>query len=241
MRHHVSTRTVAGRPRRFESVLVGIVAIVTSPPQDAPTDMAYARMLAHSGVEEVLELRGRVGFMAFHGGSLEAVTDLVATAAADASGASLYCVRQPPDLRWHIPSTAVSPRASGRLARFLDHVEVAVAIHGYGRSGYWTTLLAGGANRALAAHVAGYVRSALDGYEVVEDLERIPVRLRGVHPDNPVNLPAHGGMQLELPPRVRGIGPFWDGHPFRCAGRLAPDTEVLIEALATAARAWPAG
>ena len=38
-----------------------------------------------------------------------------------------------------------------RLAEFIDHVDVAVAVHGYGAEGYWTTLLLGGRNRRLGA------------------------------------------------------------------------------------------
>ena len=85
--------------------------------------------------------------MAYHGGSLEEVTDVVATAAAEKAGASLYAVVQPPDFRWHIPSTEVRPEHSAALREFLDHVEVVVTVHGYGREGFWTTLLLGGQNR----------------------------------------------------------------------------------------------
>jgi phage replication-related protein YjqB (UPF0714/DUF867 family) len=44
----------------------------------------------------------------------------------------------------------------------------------------------------------------------------MPSTLRGVHPDNPVNRPRAGGVQLELPPRIR----------------RDPDVSVLIETLA---------
>src|SRR3954451_21568862 len=103
----------------------------------AITDLAG--LLATPGVEEVLELRSRFGFMAYHGGSLEEVTDVVASAAAERSGASYYGVLQPADLQWHIPSTKVDPDQSANLRAFLDHVDVAVTVHGYGRQGYWTT------------------------------------------------------------------------------------------------------
>jgi hypothetical protein len=72
------------------------------------------------------------------------MTDTIAAAAADRAGASLYAVRQPPDLRWHIPSAEFDPRHSPALAAFLDHVEVAIAVHGYGRPDRFTTLLLGG-------------------------------------------------------------------------------------------------
>jgi phage replication-related protein YjqB (UPF0714/DUF867 family) len=117
------------------------------------------------------------------------------------------------------------------LAAFIDHVDVAVAVHGYGAEGYWTTLLLGGRNRALAAHVGSALRTELTdhGYDVVDDLEAIPSRLRGVHRANPVNLPRNGGVQLELPPRVRGTSPM-----------SKPEyTEALITGLAAAASTWP--
>ncbi|HEY8527726.1 MAG TPA: poly-gamma-glutamate hydrolase family protein [Acidimicrobiales bacterium] len=161
-------------------------------------------LLDHPGVEEQCELRSRFGLLAFHGGSLERGTDAIALAAADQAGASLYVVRQPPDLRWHVPSTAFDPAASPALAAFVEHVRVAVAIHGYGREGMWTTLLLGGRNRPLAATLAAALRRRLGaGFEVVDDVQAIPDGLRGQHPRNPVNLPAGAGVQLELPPRVR--------------------------------------
>ena len=70
----------------------------------------FAELLATPGVEEVCELRGRFGFMAYHGGHLEEMTDVIARAAAERSGASYYGVHQPKGLDWHIPSIKVSPR-----------------------------------------------------------------------------------------------------------------------------------
>jgi phage replication-related protein YjqB (UPF0714/DUF867 family) len=196
----------------------------------------FAGLLATPGVEEVVELRSRFGFLAFHGGSLERMTDVVARAAAERAGASCYAVLQPPDLRWHLPSTRFSPTGSSALARFVDHVEVAVALHGYGRAGRWTSLLLGGSNRGLAAHVGRSLRAALPDHEVVTDLAAIPPELRGLHAANPVNLPAGGGTQLELPPRVRGLTPHWEGWS---GPGLPPPTEALVTALAEAAAAWP--
>ncbi|MGH9136393.1 MAG: poly-gamma-glutamate hydrolase family protein [Acidimicrobiales bacterium] len=163
-----------------------------------------AELLAHPGVEEECILRGAFGLMAFHGGNLERGTDDIAAAAAARAGASLYVVRQPPDLRWHVPSVAFDPTASAALAGFLDHVTAAVAVHGYGREGMWTTLLLGGRNRPLAARLGAALRTSLgDGFDVVDDLTAIPMQLRGLDPRNPVNRPVLAGVQLELPPRVR--------------------------------------
>jgi phage replication-related protein YjqB (UPF0714/DUF867 family) len=192
-----------------------------------------AELLGHPGVEERCELRSRFGLLAFHGGSLERGTDAIAVAAADRADASLYVVRQPPDLRWHVPSTAFDPADSPRLAAFVAHVEVAVAVHGYGRKGMWTTLLLGGRHRALAADLGTALRARLgDGFTVVDDLAAIPERLRGQHPRNPVNLPPARGVQLELPPRVR---------PGTGAPTYRPDYEAaIVDALAAVATAWAA-
>lgn len=198
--------------------------------------MSFAELLAHPGVEEVVELRSRVGFLAFHGGNLERVTDDIARAAAARAGASVYAVVQPPGLRWHIPSTKVTPDESPALARFLAHVDVAIAVHGYGRQGLWNTILLGGTNRSLAGTVARALRPLLPDHDVVDDLDRVPTELRGLHRHNPVNRPAGGGVQIELPPRVRGLTPAHVNTP-RIDGRV-PVTEMLIDALAGVARSW---
>jgi phage replication-related protein YjqB (UPF0714/DUF867 family) len=192
----------------------------------------FAELLQMPGVVEDVRLRSRVGFMAIHGGSLERRTAELATMAADRAGASLYAVRQPEDLRWHLPSHLVGPGGSSGLAQFLDHVEVVFSLHGYGRAGYWTTVLVGGCNRAVAGRTAGALRAALPDYSVIDDLESIPEGLRGLHPMNPVNLPRRGGVQLELPPRVRGLGPHWRMLP---DGQIAPPVDALVEALAALA------
>ena len=197
--------------------------------------ISFEDLLAEPGVEEVLALRSRVGFLAFHGGSLERMTDVVAIDAAERSGASVYAVVQPPGLRWHIRSVDVTPDASPALAAFVDHVDVAIAIHGFGREGFWTSLLLGGRNRELARHVGMHLRGSLPDYAILDDLEDVPVELRGLHPRNPVNLPRGGGVQIELPPRVRGTTPHWDGWegPGHC-----PPLEALVAGLATAVQTW---
>jgi phage replication-related protein YjqB (UPF0714/DUF867 family) len=167
-------------------------------------DGMFAELLAWPGVEEVCELRGRFGLLAFHGGSLEVGTDVIAAEAARRSDASVYLVRQPDDLRWHLPSVEFDPAASAALGAFVDHVDAGVALHGYGREGMFTTLLLGGRNRRLAADLRTALEARLgDGFVALDDLERIPLALRGQHPLNPVNRLRGGGVQLELPPRVR--------------------------------------
>lgn len=198
---------------------------------------AFAELLATEGVEEVCELRSAVGVMAYHGGSLEVMTDVIATAVAERTGASYYGVHQPPGLERHIPSTRFDPQTSPRLAAFVDHVHTVVTIHGFGRRGYFTTLLLGGQNRELAEHIGRSLRTHLPAYEIATDLERIPVELRGLHARNPVNLPPRRGVQIELPPRVRGTTPlFWDWE----GPGLPPHTARLVDGLVEAISTWPA-
>lgn len=188
-------------------------------------------MLAHPGVDEELTLGSRTGVMAYHGGNLEVGTDAIADAVAERTGASRYVVRQPDDLRWHIPSKAFRPAESERLAAFFDHVDRVVTIHGYGRWSMFTTVLLGGRNRTLAARIASHLRRSLPSYEVIDHLDDIPKALRGVHAANPVNVPAEHGVQIELPPRIRGNGPFWHGWD---GGWPTPHTEDLVDGLVAA-------
>jgi phage replication-related protein YjqB (UPF0714/DUF867 family) len=90
----------------------------------------FDELLRHPGVVEESELRSPFGFLAIHGGSLERGTAEVARDAADRAGASLYAVRQPENLRWHIPSALVDPSRAPALSAFLEHVELVVSVHG---------------------------------------------------------------------------------------------------------------
>ena len=189
-------------------------------------DLVFADLLAHPGVTERVELRSRFGFMAIHGGSLERGTAEIAVEAAARSGASLYTVEQPEDLRWHLPSHLVIPEGSPALAGFLDHVDLVVSVHGL-RTRWRTGRACCSAARTASSPRGSPVvlRAGLDGYEIVDDLDAIPEGLRGLHPENPVNRTRGGGVQLELPPRVRGLGPKGSSN----------HVEALVDALAQAA------
>ncbi|MFP5486795.1 MAG: poly-gamma-glutamate hydrolase family protein [Acidimicrobiia bacterium] len=193
---------------------------------------SFADVLAMPGVREESALRGRIGFMAYHGGGLEEMTDVIARQAADAAGASYYGVVHPPGWELHLPSTRVTPDESAALADFLGHVDAVITVHGFGRRSLLTSLLLGGRTRELARHVGGHLRTHLPAYDIVDDLDRIPTELRGVHERNPVNLPAGGGVQIELPPRVRGSSPLW----WDWEHGLVPHTRALVAGLAEAAR-----
>jgi phage replication-related protein YjqB (UPF0714/DUF867 family)/gamma-glutamylcyclotransferase (GGCT)/AIG2-like uncharacterized protein YtfP len=207
-------------------------------PQPVPSStssgpQSLTELLAEPGLVETSVLRSRFGFLAIHGGGLERMTDVIAERAAVAADASVYLIRHPDQYPHHLPSARFRAEESARLAEFLDHVEVAVSLHGYGRFGRSTQLLAGGGNRELAEHLARHID--VPGYQVITDLDAIPSELRGLHPDNPVNRMSGGGAQLELSPRVRGLSPR---SPMADDDGLSRATSTLVTGLVAAARSW---
>ena len=201
------------------------------------SEPTFAELLAMPGVVEQCELRGSFGFMAYHGGALEETTDVIACEVARRCDASYYGVLQPESLQLHFPSITVTPDQSPVLESFLAHVDTVVTVHGFHRVAMRTSILLGGRNRDLAAHIANHLRGALPEYELIDTLDRIPIELQGLHQRNPVNVPRHSGVQLELPPRARGVGPFWAEHQ---GAELVPHTRALIDGLVAAVDEWTA-
>ena len=197
--------------------------------------MNLSELLAYENVSEECELRSSFGFIAFHGGELEEMTDIIASRAAERAGASYYGIQLPDNLEWHIPSHKVTADQSPQLASFLSHVNIVVTVHGFGRAGFFTSLLLGGRNRRLASHLGSSLREHLPAYTIIDDIDGIPNNLRGLHQDNPVNVVEHAGVQLELPPRVRCSSPLW--WDWEGPG-LTPHTERLIDALVHCATTW---
>jgi phage replication-related protein YjqB (UPF0714/DUF867 family) len=194
--------------------------------------VAFVDFLAHPDVteEQVLAPPRRglaVGFLALHGG-LEPATAEIAVAAAGRAGASWYAIVQPDHLKRHVPSHEHDPEDAPLLAGFLDHVDVVISVHGY-----WghleDALLVGGRDRELAAALGARLRDALPEYRVVDDLDAIPRRLRGVDPRNPVNRVPRG-VQVELPHPVRAVGPYGLGE---AGARRREHADALVGALAT--------
>jgi phage replication-related protein YjqB (UPF0714/DUF867 family) len=170
-------------------------------------------LLASPGVCERSFAGSRVGVCALHGG-LEQGTAEIAEAVARRAGASFYAVVQPDDLHWHVPSHRYDPALSDGLRSFLDRIDIVISVHGFGGvrdvDDRWTTALLGGTNRELAADLERALSAALPEYRWIADLDVIPKHLRGLHPANPVNRVCCGGVQVELPPRVRRAGPDYD-------------------------------
>ena len=149
---------------------------------------------------------------------------------------SYYAVLHPDD-SLHVPSKFIDPAHSAKLSAFVDHVEVAIAIHGYGRHDNMFRVLLGGINRAFAAHIAAHLEPALPKYEIVTDLAAIPRELAGQHPHNPVNRVRDGGVQIEVPAALRWHYDHkqWSDTPG--VGR-APQVDVFIDALSRAVDGW---
>jgi phage replication-related protein YjqB (UPF0714/DUF867 family) len=189
--------------------------------------MDLAEVLALPGVEEICELRSAVGFMALHGGSQDRGTHEIASRAAQRSGASYYAIVQPRDLRVHLTSRRHDPQQSEAMQVFLGHVEVAISVHGFGRDGFsfyidpgcnpvieaygparrgrqtgpLRGIIVGGLNAPLVDMASRLLRDRLPGYHAGSEHVRL-----GFDPRNPVNLPSAHGVQIELPPALRGIG-----------------------------------
>ncbi len=200
--------------------------------------MELSELLTYDGVTEECVLRSRFGLMAFHGGALEEMTDTIAREVAERCNASFYGIQLPDNLEWHIASQRITADQSPVLAEFLQHVEIVITVHGFGKQGFFTSLLLGGRNRRLAQHLGAHLRHHLPNYKILDELDDIPEYLRGLHQDNPVNVVQHAGVQLELPPRVRGSSPIW--KDWKQPG-FVPHTESLVSALTDCIRSWELG
>jgi phage replication-related protein YjqB (UPF0714/DUF867 family) len=191
--------------------------------------MDLAELLNLPGIGEECILRSTVGFMALHGGSQDRGTKQIARRAAEQAGASYYAIVQPPGLRVHLTSRLHDPDQSAQLRAFLEHVYVAISVHGFGRDSFalWLDtdrgliiepygpavrgrqtgplrgIIVGGLNAQLVDAARTLFHGRFDGYHVADERVRL-----GFHPDNPVNLPSAHGVQVELPPGLRGIGDF---------------------------------
>ena len=217
--------------------------------------MDLAELLTMPGVREECILRSKVGFMALHGGSQDRGTDQIARRAAEQAGASYYAIVHPSGLRVHLTSRLHDPEHSAQLRAFLEHVEVAISVHGFGRDGFalWIDpargliiepygpavrgrqtgplrgIIVGGMNGQLLDAARELFHRRFPGYHVADERVRL-----GFHPDNPVNLPSANGVQVELPPGLRGIGDFGETLVPRQDGLVSEVVAAFVE-LATLA------
>jgi phage replication-related protein YjqB (UPF0714/DUF867 family) len=220
-----------------------------------PEDVDLAELLVLPGIREECVLRSSVGFMALHGGSQDRGTEQIAERAAEQAGASYYAIVQPSGLRVHLTSRRHHPDHSALLRAFLEHVRVAISVHGFGRDGFalWIEagrglviepygpartgqqtgplrgIIVGGLHSDLLRAARALLHDRFEGYHVADERVRL-----GFHPDNPVNLPSAHGIQVELPPGLRGIGDFGETLVPRQDGVVTEVVAALVE-LATRA------
>ena len=198
-----------------------------------------------AGASELVHVAGPVGILALHGGGIEPGTETLARAVGRETGASFYiCAGRLPrgNLRLHRPSPYDDSELTAALRRFLDHVQLAISIHGHGRAE--ETVFLGGLNDTLTARLAQLGRSALPRYGWVSDRAAIPLGLRGQHPRNAVNLPPDRGVQMELPRSLRETRTSAEGRPLEPTGDSLILARVLShlvrEATAACGRgSWP--
>jgi phage replication-related protein YjqB (UPF0714/DUF867 family) len=212
--------------------------------------MDLAELLKLPRVSEECVLRSAVGFMALHGGSQDRGTDQIASRAAEQAGASYYAIIQPAELRVHLTSRLHNPDHSARLRAFLQHVDIAISVHGFGRdsfalwidperglviepygpairgnqSGPLRGVIVGGRNIELLKVARQLLHDRFAGYHVADERVRL-----GFHPDNPVNLPSGRGIQVELPPGLRGIGDYGEHFAPRQDGVVTEVVAALVE------------
>ncbi|MBF6557638.1 MAG: poly-gamma-glutamate hydrolase family protein [Acidimicrobiales bacterium] len=212
--------------------------------------MDLAELLTLPGVREECVLRSNVGFMALHGGSQDRGTDQIASRAAEQAGASYYTVVQPAELRVHLTSRRHNPEHSALFRAFLRHVDISISVHGYGRDGFalWIDpdrglviepygpairgnqsgplrgIILGGLNVDLLSAARQLLHKRFADYHVADGRVRL-----GFHPDNPVNLPSARGIQVELPPGLRGIGEFGEDPVPRHDGVVTEVVAALVE------------
>ena len=212
--------------------------------------MDLAELLTVPGIREECILRSNVGFMALHGGSQDRGTEEIARRAAERAGASYYAIVQPFGLRLHLTSRLHDPDHSPRMRAFLDHVDVVISLHGFGRDGFalWFDagrglviepygpavrgqqtgplrgIIVGGLNAELLDQARELFHRRFEGYHVADERVRL-----GFHPRNPVNLPSAHGVQVELPPGLRGIGDFGETLLPRQDGVVSELVAALVE------------
>ena len=199
---------------------------------------SFTELLSSPEITEEIEIRSSFGVCALHGGGLERATEAVARDVAENTDSSYYAVIQPEGSRIHLSSKYFDPNHSLKLGQFLERIDTVISIHGYGKEDDFWALLLGGSNRELAYHLAGSLREVLpEEYRVVDQIDSIPPPLRGIHPDNPVNFPINGGVQIEIPPGLRWNREynFWsdaDGTP------RSEDLNKHIKGLVSGINTW---
>jgi hypothetical protein len=102
------------------------------------------------------------------------------------------------------------------------------------QSGPLRGIIVGGLNAELLEAARLLFTDRFDGYRVADERVRL-----GFHPANPVNLPSGRGIQIELPPGLRGIGAFGEQFVPSQDGVVTEVVAALVELAGTAAALLP--
>jgi len=186
-------------------------------------------MAGSSDTSEHLHLGSSLGLVAIHGGGIEPGTEEIARFVAYHSGASLYVHAgrlSTGNLSLHRPSHRMKLEDRPLVMQFINHVNMAISIHGHGRNERCAYV--GGLHQTMVHQFVEVAQAALSQYEWISNPESIPPEIRGQNPNNIVNLPPAQGMQLELPRDLRRTKPTPDGRKLEPAGDALVLSRLLV-------------
>ncbi|OLZ70285.1 hypothetical protein AV521_14100 [Streptomyces sp. IMTB 2501] len=147
-----------------------------------------------------------IGLLALHGSNEGGTAELAGLVARRCGATSLVFTQPGAREPVHIPSPRMAADHCALLREFLRRVSLTVSLHGHMRPEAPHTIFLGGANRPAARVLAEAFAAGAPQFPTVTDLAAIPPALRGVHPQNPVNLTRLAGVQVELPLQARTSG-----------------------------------
>jgi len=166
--------------------------------------IAHKRELTPFWAEYTI-LRGPVGLMAFHGGSIEKGTEEMANYICSKTDCSLYVfsgrLSRDNYEKLHIPSSLLNPTHSEKLSSFMTHITTAIAFHGHRID---DLILVGGLNRSMRKKIVNAL-SEYDAKDAMEENDSSYKMVRGESTLNIVNKAREKGVQIEIPFRLRQL------------------------------------
>lgn len=171
---------------------------------EMPQHIDYASGLSSEEFREYGCRRGPVGVFAIHGGGIEPGTEQLARYLVENTLASAYVFsgrRGKRNIALHLPSYRFVRLGSALLKQILSDVQTVLSLHGHNRAD--RDIYLAGTNLDLLHAVIRALASYLPAYKVSEDPALVDRRLRALDSRNLVNLPPHGGVQIELPRSLR--------------------------------------
>ncbi len=183
--------------------------------------------------------RGKTGVFAVHGGGIEIGTEQIVRNTAERTSCSVYIFsgrKKIGNNTLRISSIKFASLNRPLFSNILSHVERIVAIHGHNQNK--REIYIGGKNLELRAKIAEALKKVLLDYRVVKFLHEIPNPVKGVYPNNFVNLPPEAGVQLELPRALREARKTtgWRRHEW---SHLYGDSVRVADALVEVINSYP--